>query len=413
MSGEAVLGIVVVPVAVAGMLGWAAGSAVSLAVGGALDIVGRRLETRQAEWVRERAVAEEWEAVVREVVVRNARLGLAAAALARMPSGPSTALPAHLLLHQQSPDEIAAWCARVDAALPAAEAVVLTESIAAARRRAGPETEAVSATELLAALPDPVDPHRPALDGAALDRVLSRLLPGVATEEWTALEAAITHARAATRVIDARNRLDDLRYRVGAVNRATERRRVDAMVAAGQLQALVADDGAVALRAALTEVVTGERPLDEQLRTAADRRVERIRAEASQRYVRREVIAGLLQLGYDVVDGLGTATPDNGELTVRRPDWDAHAVRMVVDTDGGELRSAVVRTEAGAAGSAAADEHREAEWCDSIDPLAAGLADSGVEARLRSWTAPGRREMPTVAVRRVEPRRVIERRRER
>jgi hypothetical protein len=395
------------------VLGWAAGSAVSFAVGGALDVVGRRLETRQAEWVRERAAAQEWEGVVREVVVRNARLGLTAAALAGIPSGASAALPAPLLLDQQSPEEIAAWCARVDAALPGAEALVLTESVAAARRRTGLVAEAVSATDRLAELPDPVDPHRPAIDPAALDRVLSRLLPGAEAAEWTALEAAIAHARAAGDVIDARNRLDDLRYRIGAINRTTERRRVDAMVAAGQLQALRDDADAAALRAELAEVVAGRRPLDEELRAAAHQRCERIRLAANQRYVRREVVAGLRQLGYDVTEGLGTATPDTGALTLRRPDWDAHAVRMVIDADGGELRSAVVRTEAGSAGSAAADERREAEWCDSLDPLAAGLADNGVQARLRSWTAPGQRDVPVVAARRAERRPALERRRER
>jgi hypothetical protein len=397
VSGEVSIGFVVVGgIAVAGVVGMAAGSALTYAVGGALGAVGRHLEAKHAEWVRERAAAEDWEALVREVVVRNARIGLLGTELQR--AGIAAAAPAGLVLSGQSPDEVAEWCADVDVALAALESRVIAASVAAARRIGVAEEEAVSAASVLGALPDLPDPRSPSVDPATIDRVLGRLLPGAAGVEWDALVAAVAHTRAATGVIDGRNRLGDLRRRVDQLNARTERHRADAAEAAGLLQPLraVAGEEAAGLRTALAEVVSGHRPLDGALRAAATEQCRTIQADADRRYVHDEILAGLRELGYDPDDGLGTAVPDGVALTFHRDGWSRHAVRLVIDSDSDEMRSMVVRTEAGGSDQKPADAEREGEWCSAVDALTDRLQKDGVRTRVVSRTEPGGRAVPTV-----------------
>lgn len=414
MSGEVSIGFVVVGgIAVAGVVGMAAGSALTYAVGGALGAVGRHLEAKHAEWVLERAAAEDWEALVREVVVRNARIGLLGAELHR--AGIDAPVPTELVLSGQSPTEVAEWCADVDGRLAALESEVVAASVAAARRLSvAEEAEAVSAATVLGALPDLPDPRSPAGDPATIDRVLSRLLPGAAGAEWDALVAAVAHTRAASGVIDGRNRVGDLRRRVDQLNARTERRRADAVEASGLLQPLraVAGEEAAELRAGLAEVVSGRRPLDASLRAAAAERCRTIQADADRRYVHEEILAGLRELGYDTDDGLGTAVPDGAALTFHRDGWSRHAVRLVIDSDSGEMRSMVVRTEAGGADQKPADTEREGQWCSAVDALTDRLERDGVQTKVVSRTEPGGRAVPTVAAARRR-RRSIEGERER
>jgi len=398
VSGEVVIGYAVIGgIAVACVVGMAAGSALTYAVGGALGALGRHLEARHAEWVQERAAAEDWEALVREVVVRNARIGLIEAELES--AGIGATVPTELVLSGQSPAEVAWWCAGVDAALPALESELVTASVAAARRlSAAEEQEAVSATGVLSALPDLPDPRSPPVDPATIDRVLGRLLPGAAGAEWDALVAAVAHTRAASGLIDGRNRVDDLRRRVDRLNALTEQRRADAAEAAGLLQPprAVAGEEAEKLRAALVEVVAGRRPLDAPLRGAATAQCQAIQDEANRRYVREEILSGLRELGYDTDDGLATAVPDGHALTLRRDDWGRHAVRLVIDGDSGEVRSMVVRTEAGDGDQKIADTRREGQWCSAVGSLTDRLDRDGVQTRIVSRTEPGGRTVPTV-----------------
>lgn len=414
MSGEVVIGYAVVGgIAVAGVVGMAAGSALTYAVGGALGALGRHLETKHAEWVRERAAAEDWEALVREVVVRNARIGLLAAELHR--AGIGARIPAEFVLRGQSPDEVAQWCAGVDAALPALESELVAASVAVARRlNAAAEVEAVSAAGVLGALPDLPDPRSPAVDPGTIDRVLGRLLPGATGAEWDALVAAVAQTRAARSVIDGRNRVGDLRCRVDRLNAQTERRRADAVEAAALLQPLraVAGEEAEELRTALAEVVSGRRPLDDRLRDAAAAQCRAIQDDANRRYVHGEILAGLRELGYDTDDDLGTALTGGQALSVRRDDWSRHAVRLVIDAESGEMRSMVVRTEVGEGNQKPADTEREGQWCSAMDSLTERLSRDGVQTRVVSRTEPGGRTVPTVAAAARRRRRAIEDERE-
>ena len=257
----------------------------------------------------------------------------------------------------------------------------------------------MSAAGVLGALPDLPDPRSPAVDRATIDRVLGRLLPGAAGAEWDALVAAVAHTRGARSVIDGRNRVGDLRRRVDRLNAQTERRRADAAEAAGLLQPLraVAGEEAEELRTALADVVSGRRQLDHPLRDAAAAWCRAIQDDANRRYVHSEILAGLRELGYDTDDGLGTALPDGQALTVRRNDWSRHAVRLVIDGDSGEMRSMVVRTEAGEADQKTADTEHEGQWCSAVDSLTDRLDRDGVRTRVVSRTEPGGRTVPTVA----------------
>jgi hypothetical protein len=425
MSSGAVIG-VAAPLAVAGVLGLAAGAAVSVALSRSMEAVGGSIERRHLRWQQDQCAEAVWEQTAVQVIARNALIKISrkAVAEARSASGeptdpPPTPLPEPLELRRQSLTELQVWCTQADAAL--AQSVVYLQAATAQRAvsllaahpsgrraeyavqawaaRAEDRTSSTRRTEdswpaSEVATPTSPDNQR---EIAAAGRVMGRL-PAVATKDERAdIAAAAARVAAAASVVEARNRLDDLRTRAERLATVCELRMVDAREAAAFLQPLVHLDDAEALpvKLALEAVASGERRLDADLRALALEWGETVRAAAERSYLREVVVGALESLDYDVMDDFSTLTPTQGRLTVSRTGWRQHQVLLVLDQDNKEMRAMVVRSEGGQDQDAARqDIEREEEWCGSLDALSEALTQSGVDLDVVSRTEPGSRPLP-------------------
>jgi hypothetical protein len=210
-----------------------------------------------------------------------------------------------------------------------------------------------------------------------VERLLSRLVPGVSAAEHDEIVAAATRVWQTTTRGDGRARVDDVRHRVEAAIAAARRRRRDAEEAGAWLQPLRFVEGSE-VGAELERVVAGHRTLDQDLRRRAREAVSALRDNADDRYVVSSVQETLAELGF-APRPLETAVPRDGLLEIAHSDWTAHGVRLLVDPPSREMRAVVLRTgTTGAWDEAMVDQQREAQWCAALPELVRRLTAKGV-----------------------------------
>ncbi|WP_426403144.1 hypothetical protein ACN9M0_04450 [Streptomyces sp. R-07] len=397
----------------------------------ALRAVARNAALREATRRREDAAREAAlraaaarDAAVRAVRTRNARLAALTASREDLGEQYGSAItvrpPEPLRLGTQSTAELEAWCAETDRTLATAERelqeqtarAVATELFAGMTGRTA-ERRPVDAAELFADQPDASGTVGSAHEAEAehadetaredvertLTRVLSRLLPDCGTGDRTDARLAAARAAEAATLDEARTWLTETRLRVQRANAAAETRRRDADEAIGLLHDLehAREADVDPVRALLAEVAAGRRALDEPLR----RRVADCRAaadaEAEQQYVVDTVTDALTDLGYHVGQGFETLTVRDGSLRLSRSEWPEHAVNLVIDQQGGQMRTAVVRTAAGGGDDDAhIDVEREERWCQDFHELRDRLARAGLSTDVQVAVPPGQVPVPLV-----------------
>lgn len=369
-------------------------------------------EARAGERARRIEEAQRLDAAVGDVLDRNARIAALAGSARR--NDVTLALPAPLEPSGRSAGDIAAWVARVDTELAAAE-TSLAEAIATAA--AGRVFAAVpESLRAEAPLPAPDDdraagaPHGVLADD--LTRVLTRLLPDTADEDLRSVTEAAEQVVAAPTLSEAEGRLTEVRIRVQEANERTRARRADRTAAARFLRELAGHPPAEPLRAALREVAEADRPFDEELRAEAVRLAEEVRRQSEHGYVLDALRTAFGELGYEVGEGFETLTAHDGEAVLTRGDWPQHAVKVRVD-DARQVRMALLRTEpADDDEQRRLDVEREEQWCASFEEARERLAEAGVRADVRWRIEPGEQRLPVVS-RDAARRRPRERRRER
>ncbi|WP_018655774.1 hypothetical protein [Actinomadura flavalba] len=322
------------------------------AAGRAADALAALAEGRAEARAEALAEAETHERALREVVARNARAeGLAKT---RDDIGADVAIPPPLRPSDESAAELTAWCAEADRALDDAErrlAEHLAEQVGA-RIFAPPASLGAD----LGGTPAPP----PALEVAALERVLTRLLPDASDADRRAVAQAAGLLANAAAPADAETALTEVRLRVQDANARTRDRR-----AAERRRAAEAD--------------------------AAEQ------AEAERRYVLDTVTTAFEDLGYDVRSGFETVTADDGSLLLTRGDWPDHSVKMRVE-DAGRVRAAMVRDRpAESEDDRRLDAEREQEWCTAFEQARERLAAAGVRSDVTWRLDPGVQELPVSA----------------
>lgn len=407
MSGESASVVEVCSVIAAGAGKVAMGTlvaarAVGTAPGAGLSEIGRRMEGRHTHHQQRQAELAAWEQVAREVVDRNARLSV----LAARPGG-APGLPAPLVLSDQSLEELTEWCAATDEALRGAERALVAEA-AAAVSTALTAASASGATDAAGVLAEhrPAGTEPPAELIEACGRILGGLRAEVSATDRAEVLAAVGRVRECTSPADQQGWLAEVRVRVRQANDLAARRADDARTAATMLQALAETDQprqiparTLTLRGELADVVAGQRALDPELRAEALAACEQVRAERENSYVRDALTRGLEQLGYDVDQGFDTFTAQGARLRLSRGQWPEHAVSVVVD--GEQVRTMVVRTEAGEGDDAERlDAEREEQWCADFDELRDQLADDGLRLDVQRLVPAGQRHVPVAARRR-------------
>jgi hypothetical protein len=320
---------------------------------------------------------ERFDRAVRDVLDANARIMALAesqrAAEERFGVRPA-ALPQPLTVEAQSPEELAEWAARTDAAITEAERALSGRVAEAVAGRLFPApaaglTTSVGGgpmTEVAAAHADatPAEPAE-AAEGAAgraevaetLTRVIGRLLPDTADADYRSVtEAAARVAEAATPGV-AEGLLTEVRLRVQRANENTERRRA------------------------------------ELARQAAEREA-REQEEAERRYVLDTVTAAFADMGYEVDAGFETMTVRDGAVFLTRDEWPQHAIKMRLD-DAGQIRAAMMRTEPPRGDDdRRLDAEREEQWCAAFENARARLAAAGVRSDIRWRLEPGLQQLP-------------------
>lgn len=415
MSGEGAVGVAVVAV-VGGSIwlaarGLQAGALVAARsvdlLGAGLVAVGDRAEQRREQWESDHAVLMEWECAARRVLDVNARVEV----LRRHATGDLLArLPAVLSPCAESPAALDAWCASATATLVAVEQelrVRTSAAVVSVLRHSVDLQRPVTAREAFDRY------HRAMADAAlrrratppdalvAVTRIVGRLAPDASDADRADVLAAAAQVAVLRPDVDHETLLDELRLRVQRAQERATTRRADAILAARLLQAV--PDGLAGppdlpelprLRSELGEVVSGHRTLDPDLRARAEQAVEQVRIVLEREYVRASVADTLGELGYEVDQGFATVTGNPDRMRLVRPDWDGHAVQVVVDGD--EVKAAVVRlADRTGADARREDVEREEQWCGDLAKLRVALDGSGVDVVERHIVPPGER-IPSV-----------------
>jgi hypothetical protein len=331
---------------------------------------------------------ERYDRAIRDVLDRNARIAALAESRReveqRFGVRPGV-LPEPLTIAAQPAGELAAWSARTDAAIDAAErelsrrvaaavadrifetpAAGLTSDVGRREPRHPPEpaeaakaTEATEATEAAKAVEAAATPEVAKI-AETLRRVLSRLPPDTAAADYEHVtEAAGRVARAATPSA-AEGLLTEVRLRVQRATENTRRRR------------------------------------DELARLAAEEEA-REQEEAERQYVLDAITTAFTDMGYEVDAGFETLTAEAGEVLLTRDEWPLHAVKMRLD-DASQIRAALLRTEAPRGDDERRlDAEREQQWCAAFEEARARLAAAGVGSDVRWRLEPGLQQLPVAA----------------
>ncbi|TDD68049.1 response regulator receiver protein [Actinomadura rubrisoli] len=302
------------------------------------------------------AEVETHERALREVVERNARI--AALGETRAKIGAEVSLPPPLQPGEETPGELAAWCAATDPVLDEAErrlsehlAAQVTEQILT-----GP-AEGLTTDIGHGASPAPGvqdDVHR------TLERIMTRLLPDAAEDQRHAVVDAARLLAAAGTAEEAEGVLQEVRLRIQDANRRTEERR------------------------------------ERERRLAAERDAAE-QAEAERRYVLDSITAAFEDLGYEVRPGFETLTAADGALVLTKGGWPDHSVKMRVD-EAAHVRASMVRERpAESEDDRRLDVEREREWCAEFEAARDRLEAAGIRSDVAWRLEPGVHELPVSA----------------
>jgi hypothetical protein len=376
------------------------------------------LERQRGQYIRLEEAAALWREATSQVMARNARIGVLrrAAPDDDQPGGPDDLLPPPLEIGGESLDSLVAWCQETDKKLEAVRARQARARIAAARRRlAAAETDEaklVAAGQALLDRRDAALAAAAAADQAAaaervdagqdqrtkIDRALDELDPLV-DEDWDArVQDAAARAAAAGSDWEAQSWLRELRVRVQKANAAV----ANALAASHYLQAIAAGGDPEPLPPAdqdivdrLQAVIARQRPLDDELRRAAERLQTAAQAAAERRYLQELVGKVLEDFGYTVGEEFVTVSSSLTKLTLSRPEWRDHLVEMVLRE--GELRAEVVRTSvADGDDDLRLDTERQKQWCIDLAQLKEQLKEQGISTTVERIVKPGDRPAPVV-----------------
>jgi len=327
---------------------------------------------------------ERYDRAIRDVLDRNARIAALAESRReveqRFGVQPGV-LPEPLAIAAQSAGELAAWSARTDAAIGAAERD-LSQRVAAAvagrifdapaagltsdvGRRPPEPTEATEASEASEpteagaadATPEPVAAPQVA---ETLRRVLSRLPPDTAASDYQHVSEAAEQVAGAATPSAAEGLLTEVRLRVQRATENARRRRAEFARQAAEQEALEQD-------------------------------------EAERQYVLDAITTAFTDMGYEVDAGFETLTAEAGEVLLTREEWPLHAVKMRLD-DASQIRAALLRTEAPRGDEERRlDVEREQQWCAAFEEARARLAAAGVGSDVRWRLEPGLQQLPVAA----------------
>jgi hypothetical protein len=420
-GGAEVAGLaIMLVVPVAGVIAVAAVAAAALAlVGGAAVLLaraagaaGEALATRitdlgdvirsQAEaYVTAQQAADLWQHGVSEVVARNARIA-AMAATARSLRGQAVTLPCQFDVAGKSLRDMYEWCRQADAQIASSQRELAVSVTAAAGRRLAASLPAAGVTRVTAEqLPAerrdrleaaagaaraaaPVSHSRPAADLAEIGRQVAErfgALDPEARPEDVAAVVEISALAKSSALAQARTHVDHLGVAVTQANNKVRDARAAARLLQGvELDPLPCDldERDLAVVTSLKSVVAGERRLDETLACDARRVTGKVETAGARLYLREQIRQIMEADGYLVEGDFTTLRPGVDNLTLTRPDWSGHHLRLVLGED--ELSYVTLRDHRVEGDAAAvADRERCAESRAAVEQLSGTLRSRGVD----------------------------------
>jgi hypothetical protein len=334
-------------------------------------------------------------------VARNARIA-AMAATARSAGDQAVTVPCQFDVAGKSLRDMYEWCRQADAQIATARRELATAVTAAASRRLAAslppaDVTRVTAEQLLAerrerltaaAVPArasaPVSRSRPAADLAEISRQVDERIAALDPEARPADVAAVVEISALAKsspLAQARTHVDQLGVVVTEANRKVR----DAQVAARLLQGVELDplpcdldERDLTVVASLKSVVAGERRLDETLAGDARRVTAKVETAGARRYLREQIKQIMEADGYQVESDFTTLRPGVDNLTLTRPDWAEHHLRLVLSED--KLRYITLRDyEVEDDAAVLADRERCAQSRAAVEQLSDVLRARGVD----------------------------------
>ncbi|WP_328618146.1 hypothetical protein OHS18_20575 [Amycolatopsis sp. NBC_00355] len=410
MSGEGMIGVAVV--AVVGGSVWLAARGVQAGalvaarsvdlLGAGLTKIGDRAERNRADWEAGNTALLAWESAARRVIDLNARIDVLRH---HAPADLAAGLPAPLKPCAESPAELDNWCSATRATLDHFEQELRQRTelaVLSVLRHTVDLERPVTAQEAFDKYHEVMTRRAarqrttPPSALAAVTRIVGRLTPEASAQDRADVLAAAAQVAVPRPDVDHDTLLDELRLRVQRADARARARRTEAISAARLLQAIPTgpiDPDLAVVRTELESVVAAKRRLDADLQARAAKAAERVRRELEHSYVRASVADTLAGLGYTVDEGFATVTGNPDRLRLVRPDWNQHAVQLVINDE--EVRAAVIRLEdRPGADARREDAEREEEWCGDLDKLRTALDGSGMHVVERHLVPPGERVVP-------------------
>lgn len=360
--------------------------------------LGNAIKSQDEAYVTAQRAAELWQLGVTEVVARNARIA-AMAATANSLGDPAVAIPRQFDVCGKNLQDMYEWCQQADEQIVRSQRELATSITAAARRRLAAslppgDVKLVTAEQLLAERKDrlaaavptaaPVSRSRLAADLAEITRQVDERLASLDPEarpEDVAAVAEVSALAKSSPLAQARTHVDHLGVAVADANNKVR----DARVAARLLQGVDLDPlpcdldtHDLAVVASLKSVVAGERRLDEDLKCDAQRVIGKVAAAGARSYLREQIKQIMEANGYRVEGDFTTLRPGLDNLTLTRPDWSDHHLRLVLGED---KLSYVTLRDYQVAGDAAflTDRERCAQSRGAVEQLCGTLHAQGVD----------------------------------
>lgn len=209
---------------------------------------------------------------------------------------------------------------------------------------------------------------------------LSELEARGARAEAAALEQQLSHLQTLPQDANAQIRLDSLVLAVRkAKDAASAKRKVlrEAALLAAELHG-IAPSSATAARLQSADSAHSIDQVQSLLKEGQEE-LARARAAAAAAARRQAILSGLQKLGYQVQEGLSTATTEAGRLIVRGPADSGYGVEVVTGTgEKVQIRTVAFK----ASRSAGEDVQEERRWCGDFGKLQASLQADGCQIAL-------------------------------
>ena len=340
------------------------------------------------------------------------------AATARSLGDPAVTIPRPFDVAGRCLQDMYEWCRQADPQIADAQRDLAAAVTAAARERLAAslppaDVTRVTVEQLLAEREErlaaaagavraaaPVSRSRPAADLAEISRQVDERIgdldPEARPEDVVAVIEISALAKSSP-LAQARTHVDQLGVAVtGANNKVRDARAAARLLHGVELDPLPCDldEHDLAVVASLQSVVAGGRRLDEALDCAAQRVIAKVEAAGARLYLREQIRQIMEADGY-VLEGDFTTLPmgiDN--LTLTRPDWTDHHLRLVLGED--ELSYVTLRDHRVQGDAAALDDrYRCAQSRAAIEHLSGTLRGRGVDV----GTVTGQDDPPVVFLR--------------